>query len=81
MTDEHDGYSTTTSMSAPFQRSFPTTIEPMDLTTASRLTLQTVAFPISLGLSEQEIARGQGKTRRQIQGELDMLRDELLGQG
>lgn len=52
----------------------------MALTTASWITLTQVAYPISLGYSEREVARTLGETKRQVEQRLDVLRSELLDQ-
>ena len=74
------GSSQTAPTSEPCQASLPSTIDPMALTTASWLTLTQVAFRISLGLSERDVARELGETRRDLEARLDMLREELKGQ-
>ena len=81
VTDAGSGSSETAPTSEPSPSSYPSTIDAMALTTSSLLTLQEVAFPLSLGLSEREVAKQQGKTRRELEGELDMLRSELEQQG
>jgi len=77
-TDGRAGSSADTSTSVRSQPSYPSKIEGMGLTTASLLTLQNVAFPLSLGYSEREVAKAQGLTRAQLQAGMDALRDELL---
>jgi len=52
----------------------------MALTTASWVTLTQVAFPISLGYSEREVARELGVPRKQVEQRLDLLRSELMEQ-
>lgn len=55
----------------------PTSLDAYGLTTASWVTLTTVAFPISLGYSEREIAKQLGVPHKQVAAQLDALRDEL----
>ena len=52
----------------------------MGLTTESWITLTQVAFRISSGFSEREVAKELGQTRREVEARLDVLREELLGQ-
>jgi DNA-binding CsgD family transcriptional regulator len=52
----------------------------MALTTASWITLTEVAFRISLGYSEREVAREMGVTRKQVAQQLGELREELMEQ-
>jgi len=70
----------TVSTPDPYLASFPSSIDPMALTTASWVTLTQVAFPISLGYSEREVARELGVPRKQVEQRLDLLRSELMEQ-
>lgn len=74
------GSSVTVSTSAPYRASIPSQIDPMALTTASWLTLNEIAFPMSLGYSEREVARGLGVPKKQVATRLAGLREELMGQ-
>jgi hypothetical protein len=57
----------------------PTSLDACALTTASWITLVNIAFPLSLGFSEREIARQLGLRQKQLVERLDALRDELAG--
>lgn len=51
----------------------------MALTTSSWITLTQVAFRMSLGYSERDVARQLGQSKGTIEHRLDLLRSELLG--
>jgi protein-arginine kinase len=57
--------------------SVPTSIDAYALTTASWSTLVQIAFPLSLGFSEREVARQLELPLKQIVERLNELRDEL----
>lgn len=56
-----------------------TTIEWENLTGRSRWTLRQLAFPISLGFTERELARRHRRTVKWVEGRLEQLRNELAG--
>jgi predicted metal-dependent hydrolase len=57
----------------------PSRIDPMRLTQAAQWTLREVAFRISLGFSEREVAIIHGESTRWVRQRLAKLREEIEG--
>ena len=55
----------------------PTSIDAAALTTASWVTLTQVAFRLTLGYTEPQVAREIGVSQKVVSTRLDDLRDEL----
>ena len=77
---EPSGSSQTAPTNGSSPASPPSTIDPMALTTASWITLTKVAYPMSLGYSEREVARELGVPKKQVDQRLEALREELMEQ-
>lgn len=74
------GSSQTESTNASSQASFPSTIDPNQLTPQARWTLEQVAFRISLGWNEREIGIELGLTTAIVKARIVSLREELRNQ-
>jgi len=61
--------------------SYPSMRDLTALSPPARWTLREVAFRISLGFSEKEVATIHGQSTRWVRGRMARLREEIEGQG